>query len=197
MNRWQFDTLVGAKMTDTEFMQYVRVSGEEEKNLRKWRAKDNIRIRSLVGEHITENPLLAKQARENRIKDLTEMKSALEIYGNQSLPGTVAKVVLQKQLDVVNAEILRFKLKDQFKRESKITPEMIQHAKQHPIENLVGHVNRAGFTLCLFHEEKTPSMKIKGNVARCFGSCNKAWDTIGIAMMIYGLTFPEAVRKLQ
>lgn len=58
-------------------------------------------------------------------------------------------------------------------------------------------VNRAGFALCPFHKEKTPSMKIYDGQGgyHCFG-CGKSGDVIGFVMDMDGATFPEACDKL-
>ena len=34
------------------------------------------------------------------------------------------------------------------------------------------HVNRGGFASCLFHEERTPSMKLYNNHFHCYGLVN-------------------------
>ena len=55
--------------------------------------------------------------------------------------------------------------------------------------------NRRGFALCPFHQEKTPSFAVKGNYAHCFG-CGWSGDTISFVKELFGLDFPDAVRKL-
>lgn len=76
-----------------------------------------------------------------------------------------------------------------------VTPEMIERAKQHPIENLI-EVNRQGFTKCFGHSDKKPSAYCKKNFMFCF-VCNKSWDTIAVLMERDSLTFKDAVNKLQ
>lgn len=58
-------------------------------------------------------------------------------------------------------------------------------------------VNRAGFALCPFHREKTPSVKIYDGQGgyHCFG-CGKSGDVIGFVMDMEGATFQEACQKL-
>lgn len=74
-----------------------------------------------------------------------------------------------------------------------ITDDMIQQAKAYPFEELLEF--KRGYTKCPFHDDRTPSMSLKNNRIRCF-SCNKTWDTIAYVMDKEGLTFPEAVRRL-
>jgi len=70
-----------------------------------------------------------------------------------------------------------------------------EQAKQVRIETLLKVKN--GFTLCPFHIEKTPSLKVyKDNTFHCFG-CGKHGDVIDIYMGIYNTTFTEACQSLQ
>ena len=59
------------------------------------------------------------------------------------------------------------------------------------------YVNHAGFACCPFHGERTASMKIypgrKG--WHCFG-CNQGGDIISFVCKYFGLSFPNAVRKI-
>lgn len=52
---------------------------------------------------------------------------------------------------------------------------LIDVAKYYGIE-----VNRSGFTSCLFHNERTPSMKLYPDHFHCFG-CGKSGDVIALA----------------
>lgn len=52
---------------------------------------------------------------------------------------------------------------------------LIHVAKYYGIE-----VNRSGFTSCLFHNERTPSMKLYPDHFHCFG-CGKSGDVIALA----------------
>lgn len=52
--------------------------------------------------------------------------------------------------------------------------DLIDTAKQYGIE-----VNRSGFTSCLFHAERTPSMKLYHDHFHCFG-CGKSGDVIAL-----------------
>jgi len=88
---------------------------------------------------------------------------------------------------------------DKFRRkpveDGTITDTDIMRAKDLPIINLL-KVNRAGFALCEFHSEKTPSCKVyKDNRFHCF-SCNANGDAIDLVMKQNGLTFIEAVKKI-
>lgn len=58
-------------------------------------------------------------------------------------------------------------------------------------------INRAGFAVCPFHHEKTPSMKIYGGDKGfyCFG-CGKSGDVIAFVQEYFNLSFPESAAKI-
>lgn len=82
------------------------------------------------------------------------------------------------------------------KSTSTITPELIARAREYPIRDLV-ETNSRGYALCVNpeHDDHSPSMWTKNNFAHCF-SCNWSGDSIDVAMKVYNLKFPEAVKKL-
>jgi hypothetical protein len=77
-----------------------------------------------------------------------------------------------------------------------ITDEMIQNAKEYPFTDL--YQFRFNSCVCPFHADKNPSMKLykNTNTVHCF-SCSKSWDTIAFIQELEGLSFHEAVRRLQ
>lgn len=56
-------------------------------------------------------------------------------------------------------------------------------------------VNQAGFAKCLWHDERTPSMKVYRDGCYCFG-CHVQKDVIDVVRQIYGLTFREACLRI-
>lgn len=58
------------------------------------------------------------------------------------------------------------------------------------------HINRAGFTKCPFHQERTPSMKLYDDHFYCFG-CQSSGDAITLVEKLFGLQPLEAAKKLQ
>lgn len=71
----------------------------------------------------------------------------------------------------------------------------VDKAKQYPLDELVEF--KHGFARCVFHTEKTGSMKFykEQNRAHCF-SCNKSFDAIDIYRQINNCSFREAINYL-
>jgi hypothetical protein len=82
-------------------------------------------------------------------------------------------------------------------RAGDITDDMIEQARAYPMTQLIEF--KRGKTQCFVHDSKDPDMAYhaKTNTVRCFGSCCKSFDTIGVLMIRDGLSFPDAVRYLQ
>lgn len=75
--------------------------------------------------------------------------------------------------------------------------DMIQRAREYPIDQLLDF-DRCGMALCPFHADTEPSLKHypDSNTAYCF-SCCRRYDSIDIVRQIEGISFIEAVRRLQ
>ena len=71
-------------------------------------------------------------------------------------------------------------------------PDKIRRAKAYPIENYIEF--KGGFAKCVFHEERTSSMKLyPDNHVHCFG-CQKNGDTIDVVQALNHCTFNEAIK---
>lgn len=81
------------------------------------------------------------------------------------------------------------------KHKDSITDEMIQIARDYPIENLI-EFNR-GVAVAFCHDDRRPSLSWnkKTNRAHCF-PCGKSFDTIQLLIDRDGMTFVEAVKRL-
>jgi len=81
----------------------------------------------------------------------------------------------------------------------RITEYQIEQARAFPLERLLesrGEEITRGKILCPFHEDKRPSMTVKGGYGYCF-VCAKNLDSIGYLMKICGMSFKSAVEALQ
>jgi len=76
-----------------------------------------------------------------------------------------------------------------------VTAEQIQRAREYPITNLLPIKN--SFTKCIYHQEKTPSMKYypKTNTVYCFG-CGATADSIHVYRFLHNADFVTAVKQL-
>lgn len=74
--------------------------------------------------------------------------------------------------------------------------ESLAKAKSYPIENLL-EFNSGGFAKCLWHEERSPSLKWypKRNKAHCFAGCGD-FDSIDAYQKIHNVNLNEAIKKL-
>ncbi|MFA6652655.1 MAG: CHC2 zinc finger domain-containing protein [Bacteroidales bacterium] len=115
----------------------------------------------------------------------------------------VVKVWWLKDLLKVKKRIafLRVLLNPQ-KPQSGITAQEIENARKNPKTSIweLAQANRAKFTSCPFHKEKTPSMhcwKDKSEVQRfhCFG-CGEKGDIIDFLMKTKNMDFSTAVKVL-
>ncbi len=78
-------------------------------------------------------------------------------------------------------------------RPGSITDEMIQRAKEYPIQEILGTDRKT--MRCPFHDDKHPSASIKNNRLHCF-VCNKTWNPVDYLMEKEMLSFKEAVVML-
>ncbi len=78
--------------------------------------------------------------------------------------------------------------------QSKVTPIMIERAKEYPIEDIV-EVNRSGFSLCLEHDDHHPSMDCRNNFCHCY-VCGWSGDSISLYMKKHNVNFATAVEFL-
>ena len=56
-------------------------------------------------------------------------------------------------------------------------------------------VDKKGFVCCVFHNEKTPSMRIYEKDYHCFG-CQEHGDVITFIQKLFGLSFQDTLRKI-
>jgi len=73
----------------------------------------------------------------------------------------------------------------------------IEDVKQVPISNFL-EINQAGFARCIWHNEKTGSLKYypKDNRVHCFG-CGKSGDVIDVVQQINNCSLSEAIRLIK
>ena len=72
----------------------------------------------------------------------------------------------------------------------KETLDLIEVARQYGVKN-----DKKGFTLCPFHKENTPSMKIQRDFFYCYG-CHVNGDVFDFVGKLYGLGLLDTIKKL-
>ena len=124
---------------------------------------------------------------------LFELQDSLDETCNQITTKYVTNKVdkLQKEINYLN----KYKVVNCDERE--ITQDMIYKANEYPIEELV-NFNSFNRAIAFCHNDNIPSLSKHPtkNYCRCF-TCSKNFDPIGILMERDGLSFVDAVRKLQ
>lgn len=90
----------------------------------------------------------------------------------------------------------KLKIKNILKMHDNFGSMNVQKAKQYPIDQIM-EFSGYGFAKCLWHSEKTASMKLykKTNRIKCFG-CQINEDAIGVYMKLHGVDFNSAVKAL-
>jgi len=79
---------------------------------------------------------------------------------------------------------------------NKIAADICSELKIRDVMEFYGiRFNKKGFASCPFHTEKTPSLSIYKNRYKCFG-CGASGSVIDFAMAYHGLTFKQAVVRL-
>jgi len=76
-----------------------------------------------------------------------------------------------------------------------ITDADIEQAREYPLERVVD-VDKKGFALCPFHDDRRPSLYCRGGFYYCF-SCEANGDVIDLAMKVWGLSFTDAVKRIK
>lgn len=192
-------------MTDLEFQQQLISDAA----LIKWHDEvEAPQAKALIREHVAEmgreGEWLRCDSLLEQLRDVDDQlfEEVLDYEKCNDSPFAQAMIVqrIEKLIQVTEKlerefDYLVYKGQPNWKpNENIITPDMVERAKDYPIENLID--TRRGFALCCFHQDKNPSMYIKNNFAHCF-SCGKTADTIDVYRQLYGATFPEAVKALQ
>ncbi len=100
-------------------------------------------------------------------------------------------VLIKDYVSKANETINKFEMEGRiFKADNRngVTDDMIQKAKDYPIEELLTNPIRRNVTNCIAHKDDHPSMGIKNNRVHCF-ACGFSGSTIDVAMMVHGIDF--------
>ena len=149
-------------------------------------------------------PDMLEALRSNLIDDIKEIGKP-EPRGDENWDWVAQKVyecqiknISEYRLQMIK-RITRYIESKQNPRPGRITDNDIARAKEFPIQDLyAGKLRKMGKQycgLCPFHTERTPSFYIKNNRYTCYG-CGEYGDSIAFYMKTNGVTFIQAVKKL-
>jgi hypothetical protein len=135
-------------------------------------------------------------AKEMRIRFLKKRIASYDSLLIMSLsPVSLLAVSLWKKDCQDEINYLEAKWKQPKNIDNSVTDEMIQAAKDVPIDSIIDFNHGKAIAWC--HEDKSPSLMHwrQGNKASCW-VCNKKFSTIDAVMHLYGMRFKDAVRQL-
>ena len=180
----------------------VPVLKEKQASLQK-----KIELKELVlGGYKDLNAMSFKIFAEEHDLPLNDRELVKPLFDSVKDPSGKDALRVEKELEGLQKELkrIRFALRTATDRASgKKTKELdVESAKRFPIENLyTGDLSKNGAHLkgiCPFHKDTDPSFLIdtRDNHFHCFG-CGKQGDSINFLMELEGLSFVEAVRRLE
>jgi hypothetical protein len=82
------------------------------------------------------------------------------------------------------------------KQSGRVTENDVARAREYPVNELI-EFNRSGFANCIWHNEKTPSLKYypKTNSVYCH-ACGQHGDSIAIYQQLHHVLFLQAIRSI-
>jgi hypothetical protein len=162
-------------------------------------------IHKKISEFIAEqNPRWVTERRKEYLMDVMQ-KAVEQTFGEMDYfdglnhRGRVLEAVLTSdKIKTLVAKIAKLQTEIYLLKKptsNRITDDDIRRAREYPFEEL--YEFRHGMALCPFHDDHSPSFSLHNNKATCFGACGRTWDTIAFLMDYQGLSFVDAVRRLQ
>lgn len=189
-----------------EFMNNFDI--EEMKWKKSWRPRGekDTAVKELIEEITLENPEWVRERRLEYLnnlrieieKEITRWVRECDKY-NSLFKEKIFKICVlpqKKEREKILKEIENYKNpKWQLPNNTRISEQDILSVKEKPISDFIEFKNR--FALCIFHQEKTPSLWLNpDNTCHCFG-CGRHEDIIGVVRFLYGYSFIEAVNFLK
>ena len=140
---------------------------------------------------------LIKRNLNKEIKALKDKMNRLLAHRATSNEATLSLLNTLEEIHTQELNQLKMQLnflKPRSETSHHITPQDILLAKQVPISNFI--TIKHNKAVCIFHDDKNPSMLVnKDNTFKCF-SCGEWGDTISLVMKLKGISFISAVKLL-
>jgi hypothetical protein len=170
-----------------------------EKELETWRKNDNKKINAVLFDFRKENSNSIQEALRNKLHNmsihLSEIAEKQRAWPQDSAEYWLLQKTRSRVQNEIRKTIRQLQIESSGDSSGKITPEMIERAKTKPIEDMIVFVR--GWSKCLWHDDSKPSMKLlPDNKVRCY-VCNENHDAIDVFMILNGVQFTEAVRRMR
>ena len=144
-----------------------------------------------------------QQQKANTLAKLKEQRALLQIELNEYSMGVFNQKAVGRELILLDMKEIRHEIKKlngkigylENPGSGEITDEMIEVAREYPIEEVLPNEVFRNKTRCFNHDDDNPSVAIYNNRIHCF-ACNMGWDSIAVVMQVEGLEFKEAVKRL-
>jgi len=203
---WGYETIAKElEEEEEEFLNNRYKYIEQEQIFRKDYRRKKIELEKELGQDVC-NQLL-KDFLNNELKAIEDkINKAYENMNEQRrkhIPFWIRKAYLNYFFCVPQLEIEKKKLEHKLSylnfdntNTKKFTPEQIKMAEERDPEDFLDF-NYAGFCICPFHEEKTPSMKYYKDTLKfhCYG-CGWHGNMIDFIMQRDNINFVDAIKRL-
>lgn len=187
-----------AEMVHDQWLTYVNICAKN-------RHKELIEVKKTIRDW-KESPEMAEFSKKARMRYLVcQLRSAIEEFKQNRekyielvRTGHNAKncvLTAEKLLKRINGYKYSISvLKGEKNANNAITDEMIERAREYPLESIleIGQNRRAK---CCFHQGEDFNMDIRKNFAHCY-VCGESGDVIKVYMALNGVGFKEAVIRL-
>lgn len=166
------------------------------------RIDDEIRERERMNEKYyfeTEKPKVMKNVKEMKLemkdfaKECEERRHAEMRELVEQAKSKLADMLTHRGDIETKQSLLRDIKKLDAVLESKVTSEMVERAREFPIERILEVKN--GMAKCISHDDNNPSMNCRKNFVYCH-SCGYHGDAIDVFMQVNGVGFTEAVKRM-
>jgi len=136
---------------------------------------------------------------DNTVSKASQVK-AYNALADEALAYRRQHPELHNPVDLITDVILTYKSEVKPIKRNKVwvnngTGSEIAAAKAVPLTEFL-KFNKQGFAHCVWHQEKTPSLKYYpiDNRVYCFGGCSRGGDTLDVVQQIHSCTMQEAIK---
>ncbi len=181
---------------------------EKEISVQGWKRKWEKLEREFIDEEQERNPVALREMRlEYLIERFAELTADIRLAQlrlkdpkaskEEKLVGWYLSNIpaKEKEINKIISKIMLILKYSEIVNENSLTEEMIEEARNYPIENLI-EVDRSGFAFCPFHNDRQhPNLYTRRGIFKCY-ACGWRGNIIKFVMDREHLSFTEAVKYL-